>query len=363
MTEGPRRLYLVGLGPGPADLITLRGWELLASGKHLVVSTTDHEVLQAVLARGFRFELVPVDHEKIAPYLIEAVEGHGEVVYACPGQVFESPGVMSITRLTAEREVEVEIVPAVLDSELVSAAHSATAAHGGPQAIRAGSAFARLVSVMARLRAPDGCPWDREQTHSSLAIHLLEEAHETLDAIDRGDMRDLEEELGDLLLQIVFHAGIADESDDFEAADVVNGLVDKLIHRHPHIFGDVAVSSSHDVVVNWEALKHEQKERSSIAEGIPSGLPALLFANKVQRRIAGQSREFDLDPSETLTLAARLVEDGKGDSSERILGELLYHVVAVAQSMGLDPEGSLRKEAARRLRRAASKPSSNPAVP
>ncbi|MBW3589219.1 MAG: MazG family protein [Actinobacteria bacterium] len=363
MTEGPRRLYLVGLGPGPADLMTLKGWELLASGKHLVVNTTDHKVLQAILARGFHFELVPADPEKIAPHLIEAVEGHGEVVYACPGQVFESPEVISITRLAAERGVAVEVVPAVSDWELVTAADSATAAHSGPQAIRAGSAFTRLVSVMARLRAPDGCPWDREQTHASLAIHLLEEAHETLDAIDRGDMRDLEEELGDLLLQIVFHAEIADESDDFEAADVVDGLVNKLIHRHPHIFGDVDVSSSQDVVVNWEALKHEQKERASIAEGIPSGLPALLFANKVQRRIAGQSREFDLDPSQTLTLAARLVEDGKGESSEEILGELLYHVVAVAQSMGLDPEGSLRKEAARRLRRAASKPSSNPAVP
>ncbi len=362
MTKGAARLYLVGLGPGPADLVTLKGWELLASGKRLLVKTTDHEVLQAVLARGFRFEVAHTDPQKIAEQVIEMVVVHGEVVYACPSQVFENPEVMHITRMAAEQSVEVEVVPAVSDWELISTADPVTSSHGGPQAARAGSAFARLVSVMARLRAPDGCPWDREQTHSSLAIHLLEEAHETLDAIDRGDMGDLEEELGDLLLQVIFHAEIADERDDFEAADVVDGLIDKLIHRHPHIFGDVAVSSAQDVLVNWEALKHEKKERSSIAEGIPRGLPALLFANKVQRRIAGQSREFDLDPTEAIALAEKLIGNGEVASPDETLGQLLYHVVAIAQRLGLDPEGALRKEASRRLE-AASKPSSDPAVP
>jgi tetrapyrrole methylase family protein/MazG family protein len=120
---------------------------------------------------------------------------------------------------------------------------------------RAGPAFEKLVAIMARLRAPGGCPWDAEQTHQSLAVHLLEEAYETLDAIDSGNMHDLEEELGDLLLQVVFHAEIAAETGGFEIGDVVDGLVTKLVDRHPHVFGEVQVRGSADVVANWETLK------------------------------------------------------------------------------------------------------------
>lgn len=192
---------------------------------------------------------------------------------------------------------------------------------------------------MARLRAPGGCPWDAEQTHQSLAVHLLEEAHETLDAIDSGNMRDLEEELGDLLLQVVFHAEIAAETGRFEIGDVVNGLVKKLVDRHPHVFGEVQVSGSADVVANWETLKKAQKGRTKLDEGLPKGLPALVYAHKVLRRVSGVGHEFDASPERLAKLSVGLV----GEVTEESVGDLLLEVVALAGSAGIDPEGALRR--------------------
>ena len=204
---------------------------------------------------------------------------------------------------------------------------------------RAGPSFARLVDVMARLRAPGGCPWDAEQTHQSLAVHLLEEAYETLDAIDSGSMPDLEEELGDLLLQVVFHAEIAGESGRFEVGDVVDGLVQKLIDRHPHVFGEVKVRGSADVVANWETLKKAQKGRTTLAEGLPKGLPALVYAHKVLRRVSGVGHQYDASPERLAELAASAGHQPDEDS----IGELLLHVVALAGEAGIDPEGALRR--------------------
>jgi MazG family protein len=192
---------------------------------------------------------------------------------------------------------------------------------------------------MARLRAPGGCPWDAEQTHRSLAVHLLEEAYETLDAIDSGNMHDLKEELGDLLLQVVFHAEIAAETGQFEIADVVDGLVTKLIDRHPHVFGDVQVSGSADVVANWETLKKAQKGRTKLDEGLPKGLPALVYAHKVLRRVSGVGHDFDASPERLAGLAQAL----GGEVTEDSVGDLLLEVVALAGGAGIDPEGALRR--------------------
>lgn len=192
---------------------------------------------------------------------------------------------------------------------------------------------------MARLRAPGGCPWDAEQTHQSLAVHLLEEAHETLDAIDSGNMADLEEELGDLLLQVVFHAEIAAEAGHFQVADVVDGLVRKLIDRHPHVFGEVQVRGAADVVANWETLKKQQKRRTSLAEGLPKGLPALVYAHKVLRRVSGVGRDYQASPERLAELTEAL---GEGPTEETI-GDLLLEVVALAGAAGIDPEGALRR--------------------
>jgi XTP/dITP diphosphohydrolase len=216
---------------------------------------------------------------------------------------------------------------------------AAPASQGAEAAERAGPAFERLVAVMARLRAPGGCPWDAEQTHQSLAVHLLEEAHETLDAIDSGNMADLEEELGDLLLQVVFHAEIAAETGQFEIGDVVDGLVQKLIDRHPHVFGEVKVRGSADVVANWESLKKQQKGRTTLSEGLPKGLPALIHAHKVLRRVSGVSHEFDASSERLVALAKAM----GGEVTEEKVGVLLLEVVALAGAAGIDPEGALRR--------------------
>ena len=221
---------------------------------------------------------------------------------------------------------------------------------GSDAAARAAIAFEHLVAVMARLRAPGGCPWDAEQTHQSLAVHLLEEAHETLDAIDSGNMADLEEELGDLLLQVVFHAEIAAEIGEFEIGDVVDGLVRKLVDRHPHVFGEVQVRGSADVVANWETLKKQQKGRTTLTEGLPKGLPALVYAHKVLRRVSGVGHEFDASPGRLAGLAGAL---GSAVTEENV-GDLLLEVVALAGAAGIDPEGALRRRSNRLIARAES---------
>ncbi len=213
---------------------------------------------------------------------------------------------------------------------------------------RAGPAFERLVAIMARLRAPGGCPWDAEQTHRSLAVHLLEEAYETLDAIDSGNMHDMAEELGDLLLQVVFHAEIAQETGQFEIGDVVDGLVKKLVDRHPHVFGEVEVAGSAEVVANWETLKKQQKGRTTLDEGLPKGLPALVYAHKVLRRASGVGHDFGASSGRLAQLSA-----GMGTRvTEESVGDLLLEVVALAGSAGIDPEGALRRRSNRLMAQA-----------
>jgi len=160
------------------------------------------------------------------------------------------------------------------------------------------SSFAELVAVMARLRGPDGCPWDREQTHATLRPYLLEEAYEALEAIDVEDDGELCKELGDVLLQVVFHAQIASEEGRFDIEEVGRAIVDKLIRRHPHVFGDIDVEGADQVLQNWEQIKKQErqtegKEQPSLLEGIPKHLPALLRAQRIQSRAARQGFDWD----------------------------------------------------------------------
>lgn len=208
-----------------------------------------------------------------------------------------------------------------------------------PAAGRAAPWFEKLVAVMAHLRAPGGCPWDAEQDHHSLAVHLIEETHETLDAIDSGDMSHLQEELGDLLLQVVFHAEIAQGDGHFEIADVLEGLVDKLIDRHPHVFGEVRVGGASEVVSNWEAQKKTEKGRTSIRQGLPRGLPALILAHKALRRASGVGYRYDASVERLQDMAGRLQQE----VSEETVGDLLMEAVALAGAAGVDPEGALRR--------------------
>src|SRR5689334_17006999 len=157
-----------------------------------------------------------------------------------------------------------------------------------PSSHDGGKRLIDLLKVMERLRGPGGCPWDAEQTHRTLGRHLLEEAHETLEAIDAENDERLQDELGDLLLQVAFHAEIARQEGSFDIDDVADGLVRKLIRRHPHVFGDASVDSAAEVLVNWERIKEQERggEPSAVDHDIPASLPALARAAKVQRRAA-----------------------------------------------------------------------------
>ncbi|ONI72472.1 MazG family protein [Kribbella sp. ALI-6-A] len=195
-----------------------------------------------------------------------------------------------------------------------------------------GARLIDLVQVMDRLRR--NCPWDQEQTHESLAKYLLEETYETLEAIGTGDSEHLREELGDLLLQVVFHARIAEETvedpdgDDgpWSIDDVAGGIVEKLIRRHPHVFGSVDATDVATVEANWETIKAAEKQRSSVLEGIPLALPALALADKVLSRAAKV-----LPPADTA-----------GELAEEQVGAALLHLVRQARSAGVDPEQALR---------------------
>jgi XTP/dITP diphosphohydrolase len=180
---------------------------------------------------------------------------------------------------------------------------------------------------MDRLRSPAGCPWDAEQTHESLAPYLLEEAYETIEAIEEGDLGALREELGDLLLQVLFHARLAEEADPpFGIDDVASDLVAKLVRRHPHVFGDVTVDSAGEVAANWDDIKRAEKQRTSATDGIAMGQPALSLAAKLVSR-------------------ARRSGVGVDHPAGTGVGERLFAIVAEAVESGVDPELALRATA------------------
>jgi tetrapyrrole methylase family protein/MazG family protein len=214
----------------------------------------------------------------------------------------------------------------------------------------------RFVELVTTLRAE--CPWDAEQTHATLTRHLIEETYEVLEALDAvGDGgpdtpleadAHLEEELGDLLFQIVFHTVLATERGAFTLADVSRGIHDKLVHRHPHVFGEVEVAGADDVVANWEQIKKAEKGRESVFDGIPSDLPALLYAWKVQKKAAGLPVAPALVAPDLGAAAAVLGEASAGDAvTAEALGEVLLATVAIAREADIDPETALRGAAAR----------------
>jgi len=212
-----------------------------------------------------------------------------------------------------------------------------------------GAAFERLVEIMAKLRAPGGCPWDREQTHATLARHLLEETYETLEAIDAGDLDALREELGDLVLQVIFHSEIAFEEGAFGVADVMDDLRAKLIHRHPHVFGDTKADTADEVYANWERNKRAEKG-TGVLDGIPRAMPALARAAKVHRRALQVGFRWDgvdgflskLD-EELDELRAELVRPTRdADRVQDELGDVLFMVASLAQHLDVEPETALR---------------------
>ena len=211
-----------------------------------------------------------------------------------------------------------------------------------------GQSLPRLVEIMQRLLAPNGCPWDREQTLESLRPYVVEEAHEVVDAIDGGDPHELREELGDLLLQIVFQSELARARSWFGPDDVVSAICDKLVRRHPHVFGDQQVSGTAEVLANWEAIKAEENAGRGLLDGVPKALPALLRALRVGQKaaragfdwpaLAGARAKVDEELAE-LDVAVR---SGERERIEHELGDVLFALVSVARKLDVDPEAALR---------------------
>ena len=212
--------------------------------------------------------------------------------------------------------------------------------------------FEELVDVIATLRSENGCPWDREQTHESLKSTLIEETYETLEAIDTGDPKKLKEELGDLLLNVMLQAQIAAEHQDFNIYGVIETITEKLIRRHPHVFGDVDVEDSDEVVKNWEEIKRQEagyEDRKSVLDGIPSALPMLLRAQKIQNRAARVGFDWD----ELTDVVAKVEEEleevkvsistGDPEATAMELGDLLFAIVNLCRFMEIQAEETLRQ--------------------
>ena len=213
--------------------------------------------------------------------------------------------------------------------------------------------FDEIVNIIERLRAPDGCPWDRKQTLETLRTPITEEAYELADAITKHDMRGIKEEAGDLLLQVVFVASIASEMGAFDMKDIVRGICDKLIRRHPHVFGDASAKDSDEVLRNWERIKAEERkekhESESILAGIPDGLPPLLKANRIQGKVKHVG--FDWPAGEVEPLFAKLDEEiqelkeaaNENDPQHTAeeLGDVLFMAVNIARRLNVDPDAAL----------------------
>jgi tetrapyrrole methylase family protein / MazG family protein len=224
-----------------------------------------------------------------------------------------------------------------------------------------GQLFEDFVAVQARLRAPGGCPWDREQDHLTLRTFLIEEAYEVLDAIEAGNPRELVEELGDLLLQVLFHADLAREAGSFDISDVITGIHNKMIRRHPHVFADVKAETSGEVLKNWAQLKAKEKQESSdlarfpqkirsasVLDGVPRHLPALLEAYQLTRRAAGVGFDWDRVEGifeklqeETTELRSALATSDRAAVEEEV-GDLFFSLVNLARFLKIDPEVALK---------------------
>ena len=204
----------------------------------------------------------------------------------------------------------------------------------------ANSQLQRLVEVMDRLRSPGGCPWDAEQTHESLIKYLLEESYEFIDAIETDDRAGMREELGDVLLQVYFHSRIAQDhpTDPFSIEDVAGAIADKLISRHPHVFENLEVSGTDEIIENWEAIKAREKGRTSAIDGIAMAQPALPLVAKILYRAEKYNVDLHVD------------EYSSEKATEKSVGEALASVIAWAHQNGIDPENALRAQAREMIR-------------
>jgi NTP pyrophosphatase (non-canonical NTP hydrolase) len=317
----PGRIVLLHTSPRlPAGLLTARAWDLVRAAP--VYSGAETPQLAALAEAGARVTVVPENPVETlladpAPTVVWLAAADGEPALA---------RALS-RRLVGMSDRGPESPPGRRAGESGPRQPTLEAEYGSWDP--PGARLLDVVAVMDRLRTD--CPWDREQTHASLAPYLLEEAYEAVDAVDSGDLSHLREELGDVLLQVVFHARLAtDEEPAFDVDDVAADLVAKLVRRHPHVFADVSVSGADEVHTNWEQIKRAEKARESAMDGVPLNQPALALAAKLQSR--AERAGVAVDPP------VPAGADGE-------LGGALLTLVADARARGLDPEAALRRAA------------------
>jgi len=372
---GPARVTLLATSARVAPgLLTAQAWDLV---RQVPVRCADpaHRQLPALRAAGIDVDVLTVP------------EPAGEAVgAAADGWVLAELRAAAAAAGTAQAVWLLEPAAgwpgpfAALDAALLAHAGAAGGTDGEPVDVRvlagtsedvAGAVLLDAVAVMDRLRAPGGCPWDAKQTHVSLAPYLLEEAYEAYQAIEDAQPAELREELGDVLMQVLFHARVAAEATDgaagqgggrFDVDEVAAGLVSKLVRRHPHVFGDVAVAGADEVLANWDAIKAAEKGRRSVTEGVPLTQPALALAAKLQQRAHKIGVPADLvipipgappaeggaaaSASATAPPAAVVAAlAGSPEPDERAIGDLLFAAVALAAAAGVDPETALRARA------------------
>ncbi|MFB6889177.1 MazG family protein [Kitasatospora sp. NPDC056327] len=322
---GTKLILLITTHRVAPGLLSWPAWEALRSAGRVLAADAGHPQVPAVRQAGVEVEIVPPGS---APALARLLTGTTPGTAAAPaptvwlGSPDGDPGLTdALARLAVEHagEVpEIEVLPGSYDLP--------------------GARLLDLVSVMDRLRSPGGCPWDAEQTHASLVKYLVEEAYELVEAIEEGDRDTLREELGDVLLQVFFHSRIAEEhpTDAFTIDDVAGDIVDKLMYRHPHVFGDAEANGAAEVEANWEALKAAEKsDRESVLDGVPAGLPSLAHAAKLVSRV--RRAGFTGVPDEPYELPAELTAESAG--------RLLLALAQRAHDAGVDVDAALRAAA------------------
>ena len=332
-------LTLIGLGPADTSAgLSLGAFDALsgASCPKLARAGT-HAALARLEAGGVRFDVsLDASSDGDAAQTVLDASRAGDVCYAVSGHpLFGDPSCIPLLEAVRREAIPLRVF------------------HPAPPPSESPADFEALRLVMARLRDPEtGCPWDREQTPLSLRKYVIEEAYEVVEAIDSGSASKLSEELGDLLLQVVFHAQLASETGAFALPDVTQKIVEKLIRRHPHVFGAVTVTGSDEVLTNWEQIKRAEpgyEDRRSILDGIPPALPALMRALEVSRRVVkvgfewpGIGEVLDKVEEEIAELRAEIAL-GNAERTSDELGDLLFTLVNVARQLKIDPEDALHR--------------------
>lgn len=348
-------IRIVGLGPGDPDLVTLGSLEALRAARRVVTLLAPPELTLFLESEG----IVVLRNQIGDPALFvrgsteeigRFVDGLGDEqlgIGVLGNPLSDFPGLPILLRALERRGKPCEIVPGMPRATL-SAAIAMPLVPLPPAS--AHHSWDDLVEIMGRLRR--GCPWDREQTHRSLVPYLVEETHELAEAIESKDEANLCEELGDLLLQIVFHAQLAMERGKFSIADVIDALANKMIRRHPHVFGDQAVSSVAEVWANWDQLKAQEpaaRTRHSFLDGIPKGLGALQRGQKMQERAARVGFDWPTADGVRNKLAEELAELERAqrgsdlDNMREEIGDVIFTAVNLSRALGIDAEGALRE--------------------